>query len=146
MSGAAGIAAAIRAVPSPVRRRVAAAGMGVRRRALGFPEWAIEEIGRSDPAALLDGFRELQHFSSADWIGDVDVPTAVVVTTLDRIVPPARQYKLAAAIPGAAVFEVHGDHDVCVTGPRRFPAAVVEACRWVSVSACAGASAAGRRG
>jgi hypothetical protein len=106
--------------------------MAWRRRTLGFPEWAVEEISRSDPAALLDGFRELQRFSSAAWIGSVDVPTSVVVTTLDRLVPPTRQYKLAQAIPGASVWEVEGDHDVCVSGPRRFPGVLLDACRWVA--------------
>lgn len=142
--GAAGVAAAIRAVPPQLRRRAASAGFGRRQRALGFPEWAIQEMGRSDPAAILDGFRALQRFNSAEWIGGVDVPTAVVVTTMDRIVPPSRQYKLAAAIPGAAVFEVRGDHDVCVSGPRRFPPVLRDACRWVSVSACAEVAASGR--
>lgn len=135
VSGAAGAAAAIRAIPAPVRRRAANAGVAWRRRALGFPEWAIEEIGRNDPAALLDGFRALQRFSSAEWIGEVDVPTAVVVTALDRLVPPDRQRKLAASIPGASVWEVRGDHDVCVAGPRRFPAVLQDACRWVAANA-----------
>ena len=37
------------------------------------------------------------------WIGEVDVPTAVVVTSRDVLVPTDRQLALAAAIPGAQV-------------------------------------------
>ena len=36
----------------------------------------------------------------------VDVPTAVVVTERDSVVPPRRQQRLAAAIPGATVYPV----------------------------------------
>ena len=81
---------------------------------------------------MVEGFRELRLFNAAPWIGEVDVPTSVVVTTGDHLVPPARQRKLAEAIPGARVLEVDGDHDVCVSGPRRFVPALVEACRWAA--------------
>ncbi len=72
----------------------------------------------------------LGRFSSRAWIGGVDVPTAVVVTSRDVLVPTARQRALAAAIPGATVVELDGDHGVFVTDPRAFAAALVEACRW----------------
>ena len=48
-------------------------------------------------------------FSAHDWIGQVDVPTAVVVTTRDEMVPPSRQRKLAQSIPTAEVYEVEMD-------------------------------------
>jgi pimeloyl-ACP methyl ester carboxylesterase len=129
--GVAGAAAALRTVPPLVRRRATQAGLAWRRRALGMPEWALAEVARNDPAAMLEGFRVLQAFNSADWIGGVEVPTAVVVTTADQVVPPARQRKLAAAIPGASTWDVAGNHDVCVAGPHLFPPVLVDACRWV---------------
>jgi 3-oxoadipate enol-lactonase len=127
VGGVSGLAAALRAVPPGVRRRAARAGVW-RRRALGMPQWVLDEVGRNDPAAILEAFRALQSFNSSPWIGEVDVPTAVVVTTGDHVVPPARQHKLAAAIPRASVWHVAGDHDVCVTGPRVFAPALVGAC------------------
>jgi hypothetical protein len=57
----------------------------------------------------------------------VDVPTAVVVTTLHELVPEARQRKLARSIPGAEVFEVEGDHDACMR-EAAFPPTLVRAC------------------
>jgi pimeloyl-ACP methyl ester carboxylesterase len=69
----------------------------------------------------------LTRFSSHDWIGTVDVPTAVVVTTLDELVPVVRQRKLARSIPGAELFEVEGDHDACLREPG-FPPTLVRAC------------------
>ena len=70
-------------------------------------------------------------FSSDSWIGEIDVPTAVVVTTEDRIVPAERQLELARAIPGASVDEVDADHGACVSAPQLFARALLEACRSV---------------
>ncbi len=91
-----------------------------------------EEMGNSDPAALLEAAGELAKFSSAAWITGVDVPAAVVVTAKDSVVPPVRQYKLAGAIPTATTFEVNGDHAVCIAAPGRFVPVLVEACRDVA--------------
>ena len=56
------------------------------------------------------------------------MPTAVVVTARDRIVPVSRQLRLARAIPGASVHEVDADHAVCVTRPQLFTQALLQAC------------------
>lgn len=141
--GVTGAAAALRTMPPPMRRQLATVGMVWRRRALGVPEWALEELGRNDPAAVLEAVRALQRFDSRPWIGEVDVPTAVVVTTLDRVVPPERQRRMAAAIPGASVWPVEGDHAVCVMAPRRFVPALVDACVWVADGGVDSRSAAG---
>jgi 3-oxoadipate enol-lactonase len=58
-------------------------------------------------------------FSSHEWIAEVDVPTAVVITTADQVVPPSRQRRLARAIPNAAVFDLLGDHAVFLNDPAR---------------------------
>jgi 3-oxoadipate enol-lactonase len=62
----------------------------------------------------------VSEFTSRSWISEVNVPTAMVVTTRDRIVPVSRQLKLARAIPGASVHKVDGDHAVCITEPQLF--------------------------
>jgi pimeloyl-ACP methyl ester carboxylesterase len=89
------------------------------------------EFEGHDPAAVLQATHALSRFASHDWIGDVDVPTAVVVTTRDELVPPQRQRRLAASIPGAEVFEVDGDHSACVAAADRFVPALVAACESV---------------
>jgi 3-oxoadipate enol-lactonase len=89
------------------------------------------EFAGHDPAAVIQATHALSGFSSHDWIGQVDVPTAVVVTTRDELVPPERQRKLAASIPGAEVFEVDGDHAACVAGADRFVPVLVAACQSV---------------
>ena len=86
-----------------------------------------EEFLGHEPATVIQATDALTRFSSHDWIGTVDVPTAVVVTMLDELVPAVRQRKLARSIPGAEVFEVEGDHDACVRLPA-FPPTLVRAC------------------
>ena len=70
-------------------------------------------------------------FTSDGWISQVDVPTAVVVTTRDRVAPPRRQLELARAVPGASVHQVDADHGVCITAPQVFAQALLDACRSV---------------
>jgi 3-oxoadipate enol-lactonase len=86
-----------------------------------------EELLGHEPATVIQAAEAVTGFSSHDWIGKVDVPTAVVVTTLDELVPTARQVKLAESIPGAEVFEVAGDHDACVRSAH-FAPTLVRAC------------------
>jgi len=67
-------------------------------------------------------------FTSHEWIGDVDVPVSVLVTTRDSVVPTGRQMKLADALPHATVIAVEGDHGVFIEAPRLFANKVLEAC------------------
>ncbi len=89
--------------------------------------WAAQQVRRNDPAAVLQAGAALAAFDSRHWIGEVDVPTSVVVTTSDEVVTVARQRNLAAAIPGAQVEEVAGGHAVVVKAPDRFVPALVRA-------------------
>lgn len=95
------------------------------------------ELGGHDPASVIQATHALSGFSSHDWIGRVDVPTAVIVTTRDELVPAARQYKLAKSIPEAEIFEVDGDHSACLSRQEIFVPALVEACRSVERRAAA---------
>jgi 3-oxoadipate enol-lactonase len=94
-------------------------------------QWALGELRRCSPVTLVQAVQAMGRFSSHTWIGEIDVPTAVVVTTKDRFVPAPRQLKLARAIPGATVHPAHTDHAACVLGARRFVPALLEACESV---------------
>jgi 3-oxoadipate enol-lactonase len=89
--------------------------------------WARQEFDRSDGRRLLEAGQALGRFTSHEWVGNIDVPTAVVLTQRDQLVRPHRQQKLADAIDGARVFPVDGDHVVCSTDPGRFVPVLVEA-------------------
>lgn len=72
--------------------------------------WASNEMRGISPWAVGHAMSAVGNFSSDEWIGDLRVPTAVVVTAKDKAIPADRQYKLAASIPGAVVYEAPGGH------------------------------------
>jgi pimeloyl-ACP methyl ester carboxylesterase len=98
-------------------------------------EFVRREMAGSDPAALAQATRAVLRFSSRDWVSNITVPTAVVITTRDEIVPTRRQYALAAAIPGAKSFEVHGDHFACAARNSNFVPQLAAACEYVQAEA-----------
>jgi 3-oxoadipate enol-lactonase len=90
-------------------------------------EWAATELRRNDVRMLAEAGAAIGRFTSHEWIGDIDVPSAVVVTLRDRVVPTHRQLKLADALPGATRHLVDGEHSACVLQPEAFREALVEA-------------------
>jgi 3-oxoadipate enol-lactonase len=90
--------------------------------------WARAQLRRTPLATAISAIQAASAFSSHTWIGQVDVPTAVVVTARDRFVPASRQLKLARAIPGASVHLVDGDHMVCITASEVFAQVLLHAC------------------
>ncbi len=93
--------------------------------------WARAQLRRTTLASAVAATRAVCEFSSDGWIGQVDVPAAVVVTTRDGIVPASRQLQLARAIPGAVLHRIDADHAVCITAPQVFASTLLEACRAV---------------
>ena len=89
--------------------------------------WLSSELALADRRRVMEAGFSLARFDSSAWIGEVDVPHAVVITTRDAAVSPARQRRLAAALPDPAVHEAHVDHVGCVTRPRIFVPALLEA-------------------
>lgn len=116
-----------RLAPGPLRDQTLSRLVELRTAALGLEPWALEEVAGHDLCALLEAGAAIGEFSSHGWIGEVDVPTAVVITTSDTTVPPDRQRKLAAAIPDARTVEVDADHHACPRRPERFIPALLDA-------------------
>ena len=122
------LTAPLRAFPRRAWRRL---GKQMLDRAIPDPNvraLVLDELGGTDPPALIEAGMALARFSSHGWLRDVDVPTAIVLTARDTIVPPRRQRELATAIPGARIHEVAGDHRVCVADPDRFASVLLDAC------------------
>jgi pimeloyl-ACP methyl ester carboxylesterase len=126
------VSLAARMTPGVVRREAVRRMLSDRLGETPMARWATQELRRNNPATLAEAAQALGRFTSREWIGEVDVPSAVVVTTKDRAVPPHRQRKLAASIPGAAVFEVDGDHGACVMDASRFVPVLLRAVRSVA--------------
>lgn len=128
------VAQAARLVPDQIRKQL-------RDRMLGDVKnpkvraHVHAELAGHNPATVLQAAGAVVRFSSREWIGEVDVPSAVVVTTRDRLVTPGSQRKLAAAIEGSRVFEIAADHIACVSRADLFVPALLSACRDVAARA-----------
>ena len=88
---------------------------------------AASEISGHNPRAIGGAVRAITVFRSLEWLHEISVPTTVLVTTRDRLFPPAEQRRMAKAIGSARVREFDGGHTSCQL--PEYAAALVEACR-----------------
>jgi 3-oxoadipate enol-lactonase len=73
--------------------------------------WLIAEFRRALGPELADAGRALSRYDARPWAGHLDLPAAVLITTRDRLVRPAKQRELAEALH-AHVIEAEADHDL----------------------------------
>ncbi len=107
---------------------------GLRR--VGIPEnertaWLQSEMMRHSASDLAEAGRELGRFDSRPWLGGVQAPVAVVLTTRDDAVSPRKQRDLAAAAK-ADVFEAPIRHMEIVTRAGDYNPALLAALEAVS--------------
>jgi pimeloyl-ACP methyl ester carboxylesterase len=88
----------------------------------------MSEVRSSDPVTVGQAVAAVMRFDSSQWISGVDVPTSIVLTEKDRLVPATSQRAMADQISGSVIHGVHGDHSVCVTQPALFVPALEQAC------------------
>lgn len=84
-----------------------------------YVPWLVGEIRRNDPWMVSEAGRSLSHYDARRIATEIEVPTAMVVTTRDRLVPPHKQRALAEAVR-AHVVEIDADHFVPLAQPREF--------------------------
>jgi 3-oxoadipate enol-lactonase len=103
--GALGLALSV--APRPTYR------LGFRRAGIrdsGRTAWLLGELMRHSARDIAEAGRELGRFDSRPWLTQaLSMPTAVVLTTRDELVPPRRQQELTQAAR-AQVFEVALTH------------------------------------
>lgn len=107
---------------------------GIRRLGLGensASAWLRAELLRHNPRDITDAGRELSRFDSRPWLRPLPMPAAVVVTTHDAAVPPAKQYELATALR-APVFGAPIDHLEIGTETAVYDPVLIEALRAVA--------------
>ena len=109
-----------------------AAARAARPRALRHPRVGAARVPLHQPVGGRPGAGALGQHHSRPWIAKIDVPTAVVVGTKDRVIQPERQFSLARAIPGATVHDVEAGHAMCVLEAEKFVPVVVEAINTVN--------------
>jgi len=73
--------------------------------------WLIAEFRRGLAPELADAGRALSRYDARPWAADLGLPAAMLITTRDRLVHPAKQRELAEALH-AHVTEIDADHDL----------------------------------
>lgn len=89
--------------------------------------WALAEFRSTSPWAVGQAVAALGNHHSRPWLPRIDVPTAVVVTLKDKVLPPAHQMSVARGIPGATIHDIQAGHASCVLESERFVPAFLEA-------------------
>jgi len=115
-----------------VNRATAAAVDAIDADSSDTAAWAMKQWRSTSAWAVGQAVASLGRHHSTLWLSHVDVPTAVVVTTKDRVIPPERQLELAALIPGATVHEAACGHAGCVLEHKAFVPALLDAAHTTS--------------
>lgn len=84
-----------------------------------YVPWLVGEIRRNDPWMISEAGRAISRFDARRFATDISVPSAVVLTTRDRLVPPSKQAALADAVRSEIV-ELEGDHFAPLVQPREY--------------------------
>ncbi|MDP9092309.1 MAG: alpha/beta hydrolase [Actinomycetota bacterium] len=104
---------------------------------VGANQWVLGQFRSTTQRRIAAAGAVISQFDSSSWIAGMAVPTAVVVTAKDRLIPPHRQRLLARQIPEATIYELDAGHASCVLRADRFTPAVQAACASVSARAVA---------
>jgi pimeloyl-ACP methyl ester carboxylesterase len=90
-------------------------------------QWALRQFRSTNSREVAGALAVLTRFDSSAWIGDVRIPTAVVVTARDRAIAPKRQRELARRLPDSTEYDVDAGHAACVLAADRFRPALLAA-------------------
>lgn len=93
--------------------------------------WAVQEASRHDWRMVLEAGRAIGSYDARPWMDEIDVPTSVLITMGDNVVPLHRQVQLFEGIHQAEAFRVDGDHDAVIAQPDRFVPTLLRACHSV---------------
>ena len=95
--GLSGMAALARLTPAQARQWLTEQ-FYLQRKSDEWEPWAIQEAALHDWRMVLEAGRAIGKFNSREWIDDIDVPTSVLITMRDRVVPVRRQVRLFEGI------------------------------------------------
>ncbi len=96
-------------VPGLLARRVL--GMEVNPAKPGaVARWARQEMSGHSPRMLMEAGLAISNYSAKSWVGEIDVPTTVVVTENDAAIDPTAQLRMAMSIPGAHISRIPAGH------------------------------------
>ena len=91
--------------------------------------WAPSEFARHHWPTVLDAGRAIAEFDAREWIGEVDVPTSILLTERDGLIPATQQEAMAQEIRHAHVQRVDAGHFACLRDD--FGARLLASCKAV---------------
>jgi 3-oxoadipate enol-lactonase len=108
--------------------------------------WVHSEMTRHSARDIAEAGRELGRFDSRPWLAPLPFPTAVVLTSADDAVPPAKQQQLAATLQ-AQIFDAPVRHleVAALAGPesaQRYNPVLIEALDAIRAAETSGSLAA----
>ena len=125
--GVTGLAALARLTPSQARDWLTEQ-IYLQRKSEGLEPWAIQQMATHDWLHIIEAGSAIGNFDSLEWLGDIDVPTSVVVTTQDTVVPVERQQRLVESIPNVRAFHVDAGHNAVYAVADKYAPVLLDAC------------------
>ena len=123
----AGIGALSRLVPASLRESISHR-LYVSRKTMTWEPWAAKEASDHEWRLILEAGAALGLYDSRKWLPEVNAPTAMIITTQDRVVATDRQHELAQLIPNVFTQTIDADHDAVFAHADRFVPMLVNAC------------------
>jgi hypothetical protein len=78
-----------------------------------FRPWLAAEFRRGLAPELADAGRALSRYDARPWAAHLGLPAAMLITTRDRLVRPAKHRELAEALNAHVIeIEIDADHDL----------------------------------
>jgi pimeloyl-ACP methyl ester carboxylesterase len=96
----------------PVKRVQRLLPVATSQRPSTIRAWARGEMRRHSSRMVMEAGIAMSNYR-AKWINKIDVPTAVLITTKDRAIPPLAQAQMALLIPGSSMHSVEDGHLIC---------------------------------
>jgi 3-oxoadipate enol-lactonase len=125
--GLTGLAALARLTPAQATVRLTEQ-IYLQRKIDGLSPWAVAEMASHNWRHVLEAGRAIGAFNSRNWLSGVDVPSAVIITTQDTVVPTERQYELHKQISSAELLQIDAGHDAVYSAASKYVPLLVEAC------------------
>ncbi len=87
--------------------------------------WFWAAMLNRDPTLYYESGKAAWRFDSRSWVGQIDVPTMVIVPTNDQVVATRNQHELARLIQAERLVEIDGaGHESVLSRPAEYVAAI----------------------
>lgn len=90
-------------------------------------QWILGQVRSTSAGGIARAIAETTRFDSTSWVGQIDVPTSVLIPLRDRAIPTRQQFWLANQIPNAHIVTVDAGHTCSVLQSDQFVTALREA-------------------